>query len=180
MVVLQRAYSTCEIIENQRVLKKYNNDPISLELFDNEVNWYKRFNRTPSVPPHTPKMFDYSNDTLVLEYVGNPITTDTIPVNFSNQLRKIASFLKYHNCHHCDIIPSNLLVLNTIVFIIDFGWAVEMGQNPYLKWKHVDKSIVDNIGGKFRTFNWPNDKSSFTKIYQKFSGNTYDKLFFHL
>lgn len=178
MPVLKRLFSTCEELLNRRVIKKYNNDPISLGLLDNEVKWYKRFNQVPGATRHTPKMFDYSRDTLVLEYVGNPISKGTILVNFKNQLRQIASLLKYHHCKHCDITPGNLLVLNTNTFIIDFEWAVEMDRDTYWKWKHVDKSVLDNIGEDYRARNWPDDKYSLAKIYSEFSGNIKDKLFY--
>lgn len=177
MPVLKRLFGTCEIIANKRVIKKCYNDPISVGFFDNEVNWYKKFNDTPTVPPQTPKMIDYSPDTLVLEYVGIPITKDKIPVNFKNQLRQIASFLESHNCYHCDITPDNLLIFETNIFIIDFGWAVEINENPYRKWEHVEKHMLDYLGGIYRAPDWPNDKYSLTKIYREFSGNKKNKLF---
>lgn len=176
MVVFHHLFNTCEVIANQRVLKKYNHDSISLGLFENELKWYKRFSQIPNVPPHIPKMLDYSRDTLVLEYVGAPITKETIPVNFKDQLRIIASLLKYHRCHHCDIIPGNLLIFNTNLFIIDFGWALEEDQDPYRKWRHVEKAVLDNIGGSYRSRQWPDDKYSLIKIYRELSGNTTDKL----
>ena len=179
MPVFKHTFNTCEIIVNERVLKKYNQDSISLELFENEVKWYKRFNLYPGVPLHIPKLFDYTERHSGAEYVGNPITRETIPGNCKDQLRSIASFLKYHHCHHCDITPGNLLVLNTNFYIIDFGWAIEMDQDPYRKWKLVDKKILDNIGDNYRARNWPDDKYSLAKIYREFSGNTTGKLFFN-
>ncbi|MGE5604622.1 MAG: hypothetical protein ACM3YE_02905 [Bacteroidota bacterium] len=179
MSIIQGFCSTCEMIDNKLVLKKYKSRFISLGLLANEVHWYKRFTDIPGIPPHTPKLLDYSGDTLVLEYVGNPITKDTMIVDFKNQLREIAYFLKYHHCRHCDITPGNLLVLNTKISLIDFGWAIEMDQNPYRRWKHVDKRLLDNMSSGYRAPNWPNDKYSLTKIYEKFSRDPNNKLVFY-
>jgi tRNA A-37 threonylcarbamoyl transferase component Bud32 len=177
MTVIKGLYSTCEIIDNERVIKKYYNDPLCFELCDNELKWYKRFKDLPDVLPHTPKLLDHYRDTLVLEYVGHPITKDAVPVNFKNQLRQIASFLKHHHCYHCDITPSNLLVFNTTIFLIDFGWAVEMDEDPFRKWIRFDKPTLGHIGSDYRAHNWPNDKYSLTKIYNEFSGKKNKKLF---
>lgn len=114
-------------------------------FLDNEVKWYQRFGRTTGAPLHVPKLSDYSKDTLVLEYAGSPITKDTIPVNFKNQLRQVDSFLSNHHCYHCDIIPGNLLVRNSNIYLIDFEWAIEMNEDPYRKWKHIDKSLLDSV-----------------------------------
>ncbi len=179
MSIVEGFCSTCEIIAHERVHKKYKSQFISLGLFDNEVKWYKRFAKTPGNPPHTPKLLDYSGDTLVLEYVGKPITKDKIVDNFKDQLRQIASFLEYHHCQHCDITSGNLLVLNNNLFIIDFGWAIKMDQNPYQRWKHVNKEFLDGMNSGYRAPNWPDDKYSLAKIYKKFSGNPNNKLVFH-
>lgn len=169
--------SVCEIINNNLVLKRYKPDFISIGLLDNEVKWYQKFINNSNLSIHTPKLLDCSGDTLVLEYVGTPITEDLIPVNFKDQLREIACFLENHRCLHCDITPSNLLVFNSNIYIIDFGWAVEVGQNPYLKWEHANKAFLDGMGSSFRAPNWPDDKYSLDKIYKELACNQNSNLF---
>lgn len=177
MSTMKGSFSTCEVIDDERVLKKYNDQAISFGFLDNEVKWYKKFNNIRGIR-YTPKLLDYTRDTLVLEYVGNHITQGIRLINFKNQLRQIASFLESHHCYHCDIIPNNLLVLGDKLFLIDFGWAVKMGEDPFRKWKHVHKEIVKCIGGAYRASDWPNDKYSLTKIYREYSGDTVNKIFF--
>ena len=136
-----------------------------------------RFDLNPHVPRRAPKLLDHSKDTLVLKYVGKSIKKEKIPVNFKNQLREIASFLKSHQCRHCDITPSNLLIKKDKIYIIDFAFAVGLNQDPFQKWKNVEKSMLENLGGIYRAHDWPNDEYSLNKVYSVLTGKTDANLF---
>lgn len=165
------------MINEDRVLKRYTEQAVSFGLADNEVKWYQQFNKFEGIR-HIPKMLDFTRDTIVLEYVGNPIPVGMQILNIKNQLRQIASFLESQHCQHCDINPNNLLVKGINVFLIDFGWAVETGQNPYQRWKHVNREILKCIGTVYRGPNWPDNRYSLNKVYGELSGNKNDKIFF--
>ena len=110
MSIMKGSFGTCEVINNERALKKYNDKAVSFGFLDNEVIWYKKFNNIKGIR-YTPKLLDYTRDTLVLEYAGKHIAQGMRLLNFKNQLRQIDSFLESHHCQHCDITPNNLLVL---------------------------------------------------------------------
>lgn len=147
-------------------------------LLKNEVKWYQKFCNCAEFPQHTPKLLDYSYDSLVLEFAGSPITKETIPVDFKNQIREIAYFLQNNHCYHCDITPGNLLVLDNRLFLIDFGWSVKVGQDPYRRWRKANKEYLKCMGSQYRAPDWPNDRYSLARIYKEFAGNPDDKLYF--
>ena len=168
--------SYCLVKEKKMVFKRFEEYAIALGLLENEVQWYSRFNSSPGYPAHTAKMLDYNENTITLQYVGEPITKQTIPCNFKDQLSQIAYFLQLHQCQHCDITPNNLLFFKGRIFLIDFGWAVAMGQDPYQKWSQVDRIVLDCMNHPYRAPDWPNNQFSLALINKEFSLNRNDNL----
>jgi hypothetical protein len=78
---------------------------------------------------HFPKIVSDLNDReLILEYCGVRLTKENMPKDFEQQIREILLELRNAGLVHRDIIPGNLFVKDEILRLIDFGWAVNAGQ----------------------------------------------------
>ena len=169
MRITEGFHSYCQI-RAERVYKQYDEYALALGLLKNEIKWYQRFANWQGTTPRAPRLLDYTRNTLIMEYCGEPITKTTLPDNFKDQLRQIAVFLQANHCLHCDIMPNNLLVKKNRIYLIDFGWAIKLGQDPYQKWSNADRIILDCMNVPYRAPDWPNDKYSLEMIYHEYSG----------
>ena len=72
---------------------------------------------------HFPKVISKEKDQIILEDCGQPLTEKNLPENWKHQLVEIVEELKAQGVQHRDIKPDNLMVLNGIIKLIDFGWS---------------------------------------------------------
>lgn len=96
-----------------------------LALLNRVVNW-------------VPKL--YSNDdktgTVLMDFCGDLISNENMPIDFLEQISCILRDLKLLNIQHNDIKLSEILIKNGKIFICDYGWAsinnsLGCGQNLY-------------------------------------------------
>ena len=121
--------------KGKRWRKQYN-------LINREVFWLEKlesFDRTPKLISH-----DMERHMIVMEYMGERLTKQNIPNDYETQVTYILDGLKQFECSHNDIKPTELLVLDGKINIIDFGWSTKIGE-PIPK--HWPKSLG---GSKFR------------------------------
>ena len=89
--------------------------------FENNIFILKRLNDNQA--KHVPKLisFDPSTLTVVMSYVGEPLTKKNAPKNIVNQLYEIKNELLNNNITWIDPAIGNFTIENGIVYIIDFG-----------------------------------------------------------
>ena len=61
-----------------------------------------------------------------MSYSGENLTKENIPEDWREQISHIISTLKKFNCSHNDIKPTDLLVQNNNIMLIDFQWATTL------------------------------------------------------
>lgn len=72
---------------------------------------------------HFPAILEAGDGFIDLEDCGEPLSLETLPDNWKDQLREILSSLAYYRILHRDIRLENLMVKDGIIKLIDFGWA---------------------------------------------------------
>ena len=141
MLILKNDKSSCVTVCIQKIVKPDYLEAFGMDCFKNELYWLKRLKETGAVPKILSS--NEKTKTIVTEYVGEPVTRRTLPADWQEQRDKILRILLEHNCRHNDIKPSEILVLNGKLKLIDFGWASTASEpNPKyypsqlgLKWK---------------------------------------------
>ena len=66
-----------------------------------------------------------------------------LPKDWKTQIEKILYKLKEINCSHNDIKPTDLLVLNGMIMLIDFQWAHKINKKTPGNWPKT-------IGGRYK------------------------------
>ncbi len=93
--------------------------------FQREVEWLIRLRRFDRVP----KILEVAYpDKLVMSYVGELISKETIPTDWYEQMEYILGELKKYGCCHNDIKPREILVNKGNLYLIDYNWATEIGE----------------------------------------------------
>jgi len=79
--------------------------------------------------PHFPKAYslDTDNREIELEDCGVPLM-DSLPDDWKFQMAEIARILKESGVTHRDIKLDNLMVKDGTIKLIDFGWAIKVGE----------------------------------------------------
>jgi hypothetical protein len=107
-------------------------------LIHREVYWLKKmeqFDRTPNLIS-----YDYDKHVCEMSYMGEPLTKENIPSDYKIQIQYIIETLKKFKCCHNDIKPSELLVMDGKINIIDFAWATKTDEPIPIHWP-------ENLGG---------------------------------
>ncbi len=89
-----------------------------LDLYNNEVNALKKI-----VGRHFPKIKSANNGIVVMDYCGEPLTLENMPVDYEKQCEEIIKDLKSCDIIHRDINPTNLLLRSGVIMLIDFGYS---------------------------------------------------------
>jgi RIO-like serine/threonine protein kinase len=122
--VVEKYFSNSK--KGKRLLKQYPN------LINREVFWLEKlesFDRTPKLISH-----DMERHLVVMEYMGERLTKQNIPTDYETQVTYILDGLKQFECSHNDIKPTELLVLDGKINIIDFGWSTKIGEPIPKNW----------------------------------------------
>ena len=112
---------------------------LEFNIVENEIYWLTILNNFK----HTPSLVNYNNNKITLSYAGEPLTSKNLPENWKEQIERILDKLQEINCSHNDIKPTDLLVLNGIIILIDFQWANKMDEKIPTEWPK-------SIGGKYK------------------------------
>ena len=86
---------------------------------------------------HIPKLISQGDNWIELEYCGLPISKENIPNNWNEQLIEISDLLSKHKVIHRDIKEGNLLVKDSSIYLIDFGWAIFEYEKNYLSPREI-------------------------------------------
>lgn len=112
-----------------------------IDVYKNEKKWLHQLNKSNIIA--NPVHFDDKQRIITTEYSGEPITKQNIPNNWKEQRDHILSVLKNHNCRHNDIKPSEILVFNNKIKLVDFGWASDLD-------KPKPKTFPECLGAEFK------------------------------
>ena len=141
----QRASSTSIIKfdnEKKQVIKKvmlYEN----YHVVQNEVHWLSEL----SGFEHTPELISYEDNCLTMTYAGERLGLENLPTDWESQMDIILQKLIEINCSHNDIKPTDLLVLNGKLMLIDFQWATECGSELPSNWpKYIGRFFKRSDG----------------------------------
>ena len=113
---------------------------LEYNIIENEVKWLTQLNDFN----HTPKLISYNNNKLVLSYAGEPLNQNNIPEDWQNQIEIILTKLNDINCSHNDIKPTDILILNGKIMLIDFQWATDINDSIPINWPNC-------IGGIYKS-----------------------------
>ena len=128
---------------------------INFNLIENEKRWLIKLKSST----HTPKVISSSKNKLTLTYAGEPMNSCNLPKDWKNQAEEILNDLKTIDCSHNDIKPTDLLILNKKIMLIDFQWATKINDPIPNNWP-------DCIGGQYKYKNKFNDSYSIYKSIQ--------------
>lgn len=105
-------------------------DTPEINVYENEKKWLLHLQSSP----YFPKLLYYDDDLrmLITTNIGTSLTSRHLSkLNILEQTDKILAELRKFNCRHNDIKPSELVVKNDRLNLVDFGWAHEYDQpNP--------------------------------------------------
>ncbi len=111
--------------EDQRYVLKH--------VFDRHASLFAKYNcaaREYVVVQHhlsgcswVPHMLYGDADILVSHYCGQPVTSDTIPVNWQQQAQQILLDMESRGVKHNDIKTAEVLIKDDKMYLCDFGWA---------------------------------------------------------
>ena len=124
-----------EVTKEILLYNKYN-------VVDNEVKWLKKLHSLD----FTPNFISRRNNVITLSYAGQNIDKNNLPSNWESQLENIAQELDRMDCSHNDIKPSDLLLLDGKIMLIDFQWATNIN-DP------IPKNWPKYIGRKYNSSN---------------------------
>ncbi len=106
-------------IDGDIVVKRYRAS--NKHLYHNECLWLKSL----ASAAFTPKIISCSDEdlSLTMKYCGEPISSDNAPADWDRQIRSILLTLSAADCHHGDLLQQNILVHNSMLYVIDFATA---------------------------------------------------------
>lgn len=108
-------------------------------ILERERLWLERLAATGAVP----QLRAAVPQGLILGYVGEPVRNYNLPPDWRDQAERLLAALASVNCAHNDIKCDNLAVLDGRLYLLDFGWATEIGAPIPADWP-------DGIGRQHR------------------------------
>tara|TARA_B110000196_G_C20991583_1_gene588471 strand:- start:167 stop:721 length:555 start_codon:yes stop_codon:yes gene_type:complete len=125
---------------------------LEYNVVQNEIYWLNKLNSFE----HTPNIINYNKNKITLSYAGEPITNLNLPKDWEKQVKIILDKLTSIHCSHNDIKPTDLLILNQKIMLIDFQWA----NNTHME---IPSDWPESIGGRYKHPQKFNDSYSFYK-----------------
>ncbi|MBX2866358.1 hypothetical protein KTR10_00125 [Candidatus Kaiserbacteria bacterium] len=116
------------------VLKQFHKSP-SRGHIDREYFWLTKLADENIAPK--PVAYDESRRVILMTDCGNPVMGDTLPSDWREQMERILSVFKEHNCSHNDLSEREVLVLEEKLYVIDFGFA-SLGEDMSCGGKFAD------------------------------------------
>lgn len=129
-------------------------DCYGVDCYQNEKRWLRELAGTGATPAVV--AFDDAARRITTEYAGAPVSRATLPANWQAQGSRLLEVLRQHNCRHNDIKPSEILVLNGRMRLVDFGWASELD-------RPLPPTFPPELGLSFRCKTGPDDRYSFMR-----------------
>lgn len=156
-------------IATEGVIKHVQNSMyMKYNVFERELFWLRRFKDVEFIPNLTD--YDENSKKLYLDFVGTHLNNLNKPKDLHEQLDIILNTLKEYNCAHNDINLLNILVKDSKIYLIDFGWST-----------FISDDLEDNTGKYFKIISNRND-DKFPKVlnavYRK-SGKLDDEYAMH-
>ena len=131
-------------------------DSDTINVYENEKKWLLNLQNSSVFP-----QLLYFNDNLRMIVTideGELLTKRNIPYDYNNQGNNLIKELKRNNCRHNDIKPTELVIKEGKIKLIDFGWAHEYDkENP--------ESWPECLGDKYKCSPY-NDKCSLKKTLE--------------
>lgn len=129
-------------------------DKNNINVYENEKKWLEKLKDTDIIP--RPLHFDDKNRIITTEYVGELLNKDNLPADWEEQRDKILKTLVEYNCRHNDIKPTELVIQDGKIRLVDFGWAHEYESSNPNDWP-------EGLGANFKCGDHFDDKCSFNK-----------------
>ena len=112
------------------------------DIVDNEVKWLKKLRNLD----FTPDFISVEKNIIKMSYAGENLNSTNIPENWQDQIHDIINNLNKEKCSHNDIKPSDLLVLDGKIMLIDFQWATYKDQKYPTNWpKFIGRKYKENM-----------------------------------
>lgn len=117
-------------------------DEPNIDTYENEKYWLEKLKKSP----YFPKILVSEDDKrmLIVTDCGEHLNMHNIPDDLLTQRDNILNELQKYNCRHNDIKPSEIVIKDGKLNIIDFGWAYD-----------YDKSNPDNwpdaLGAQYKS-----------------------------
>lgn len=99
-------------------------------VVENEAKWLIKL----SGYQNTPELISVNNNILTLSYAGEIVCHENLPIDWESQMMNILNKLDEIDCSHNDIKPSDILVKEGQLMLIDFQWATKKGIKIPTNW----------------------------------------------
>ncbi len=106
-------------ISGGRIIKALKENPRN--IFEREIFWLRKL-AGEGISPELLGI-DEAHKMLMMEDVGEPVSADTLPRDWTEQLGRILDVMAKFNCRHNDLSHEEVLVREGRLKIVDFGWA---------------------------------------------------------
>ena len=137
--------STTSIItinQNKKTVIKETIRYTKYNIVENEIYWLNKL----SDFIHTPNVISYNKTELTLSYSGEPLSAENIPNDWEVQINIILNKLIEINCAHNDIKPTDLLIQDGKIILIDFQWATRINEKIPLDWPRcIGREYKNNL-----------------------------------
>lgn len=143
--------------EGDRVIKKQ----ISYKNYPLIINERRALEKIKS--DHFPELLGSGSETITLSYCGEVLTLENLPSDWKKQLIQIVDYLEKKGIEHRDIRPSNLMVKDGVIKLIDFGWSFHEGTPEELD----DDNLPEVLGLGYKPTYGFDDRFSMTKIIKE-------------
>jgi len=104
---------------------------------------------------HSPDLIRVDGNSLDITYAGERATAANIPKDVEEQCQGFLDDMAKAGLVHRDIMPGNLLVLDGVLMVIDYGWCVPV--------EDVNQKAPGGLGDRFRSKDGFDDKYSLDK-----------------
>jgi hypothetical protein len=149
------ATSDVTIYKEYNLVKKHVREYLNYGVFEREIATLLKLKDFD----HVPKLVavDVNNHDIYMEYAGEPVKKETIPVNWREQVKEIIDGLRKRGIQHNDIKNAEILMKDGKIMIIDYGWASTYGQA-------VDPSWPRGLGSSYKSPAGFDDRYSLIKV----------------